>query len=144
MKFLCIFECFLVVYLFLLTKCSITYIWNMLLTSQALPFSADPPLLGSVSTFTHVCVCVCVISWLNCLISLVLDDKSFWNLLETFLGCFYTSSKWFWISCMSVSLLVGLLSYWNLTNIGISPVLDDISFWIFLEAFLGCLYTCSK
>ena len=34
--------------------------------------------------------------------------------------------------CMSVSLLVVLLPYWNKTNIGISPVLDDISFWKFL------------
>ena len=44
---------------------------------------------------------------------------------------FYTKSKYFWISCMSVSLLVSLLPYWNHVNIGISPVLDDIYFWIF-------------
>ena len=45
---------------------------------------------------------------------------------------------------MPLNLLVGLLPYWNYTNIGISPFLDAISFWNFLEAFLGCLYTCSK
>ena len=32
---------------------------------------------------------------------------------------------------MSVSLLVGLLPYWKYTNIGISPALDEISFWNF-------------
>ena len=41
----------------------------------------------------------------------VLDDISFWNWLETFLGLWYTRSKYFWFSCMSVSLLVGLLPY---------------------------------
>ena len=45
---------------------------------------------------------------------------------------------------MSVSLLVGLLPYWNLTNVGISPILEEISFWNFLETFLGCWYTGSK
>ena len=30
---------------------------------------------------------------------------------------------------MSVSLLVGLLPYWNYTNIGISPVLEEIWDW---------------
>ena len=68
-------------------------------------------------------------------------SEIFW---ETFPGCFYTSSKWFWIFCMSVSLLVGLLSYWNYTKIGKSPVLDKISLWNFLEWFLGYRYTCSK
>ena len=48
------------------------------------------------------------------------------------------------IVCMSVSLLVGLLSYWNYTNVGISPVLDEIFFWKFLETFLGCFYTIPK
>ena len=42
---------------------------------------------------------------------------------------------------MSVSLLIGSLPYWNYTNIGISPVLDEISFWNFLETFLVCWYT---
>ena len=36
-----------------------------------------------------------------------------------------------------VSLLVGLLPYWNQANIGISPLLDEISFWKFLEIFPG-------
>ena len=36
---------------------------------------------------------------------------------------------------MSVRFLVGLLSYWNKTTIGISLVIE-ISFWIVLEAFL--------
>ena len=45
---------------------------------------------------------------------------------------------------MSVSLLVGLLPYFNYRNIGISPVLDEICFWKFLETFLRCWYTSSK
>ena len=35
------------------------------------------------------------------------------------------------IVCMPVSLLVGLLRCWNETNVGISSVLDEISFWYF-------------
>ena len=41
-------------------------------------------------------------------------------------------------TCMSVSLLVGLLPSWSDTYIGICPVLDDISFWNLWERFLGC------
>ena len=71
------------------------------------------------------------------------------------------------IFCMSVSLLVGLLPYWNYTNMGISPVLEEIFSWFlalplpfgqcmeiscpgrniflkFLETFLGCFYTISQ
>ena len=61
-------------------------------------------------------------------ISQVLDKISFWFFLEIFLGWWYTCYKWFLFFCMSVSLIVGLLSYWNYTTIGISPVLDKISF----------------
>ena len=49
--------------------------------------------------------------------------------LDTFLGCFYSISKYLWISCLSVSLSVGLLPYWNQAKTGISLVLDEISFW---------------
>ena len=58
--------------------------------------------------------------------------------------CFHTRSKKFWISFMSVSLFVSLLPYWNYVNMGIYPVLDEISFWIFLETFLGYFWTVSK
>ena len=61
----------------------------------------------------------------------VLDEIYFWNFLEAFLEDLYTRSKYFWITCMSVSLLVGVLTYLNLANIGSSLVLDDISFWTF-------------
>ena len=71
----------------------------------------------------------------------VLDDIFFWNFLDTFFGLWYTSSKYFWFSCMFVNLLVGLLPYRNKTNIGISPVFDELSFWNFLDTFLRCLYT---
>ena len=46
--------------------------------------------------------------------------------------CWHTNSKWFWISCMSVNLLVDLPPYGNHTNIGITPLLDKIFFWNFL------------
>ena len=32
---------------------------------------------------------------------------------ETFLGCWYTSSKWFWFFVCLIRVLVGLLPYWN-------------------------------
>ena len=32
----------------------------------------------------------------------------------------------------------------NPTNSGILPVLDEISFWIYMDTFLGCWYNCSK
>ena len=133
-------------------------------------------------------------NWTNIGISPVLEETFFWNFLETFPGCWHTNSKWIWILCLSVSLLFGLLLYWNHTNIDnsssgwyilliflgdtlgtlihyfqiilifcmsvsllfgslsywnhinieISPVLDKIVFWNFLETFQGCWYTISK
>ena len=56
----------------------------------------------------------------------------FLQFLETFMVCWHTNSKWFWISCMSVNLLVDLPPYGNHTNIGITPLLDEIFFWNFL------------
>ena len=38
---------------------------------------------------------------------------------------------------MSASLLVGSLTYWNYTNIGMYQVLDEISFWIFFRYSLN-------
>ena len=55
----------------------------------------------------------------------------------------YTSSAYFPFPCMAVSLLVGLLPYLININIGIYPVLNNVSFF-FLETFLGCLYICSE
>ena len=100
-----------------------------------------------ILNFMYVCQSVCLLTSspkLDKGISPDLDDISFLNFFETFVGYFWTFSRSFWISCLSVSLLVGLLPYWNYDNTGISLVLDEISFWIFLEAFLGCWYTFSK
>ena len=58
------------------------------------------------------------------MISPVLDEISFWNFLETFPGCFWTFSKLFWIFCMSVSLVVGILPYWYPT------MLRYLQFWM--------------
>ena len=76
-------------------------------------------------------------------ISPVLDKRSFWNFSYTFQGCWYTSFKYFGISCLSVSQLIGLLPHWNYTNREISPVLDEQSFWNFLKIFCGCLHISS-
>ena len=46
-------------------------------------------------------------------ISPVLDEIFFWNFSETFLGCWHTKSKYFLHSCMSCSLLIGLLPCWT-------------------------------
>ena len=66
---------------------------------------------------------------------------SFWNVLDTFPGYIWTIFKLFWTSCMSVSVLVDLLPYWNYTNIGIAPILDKIFFWNFLDTFFRLWYT---
>ena len=73
-----------------------------------------------------------------------LDETSFWMFLETFLGYFWTVSKLFWISCMSVSLLVSFLPYWYYVNIEITPLLDEIFFWNFMEKFPGNFWTIFK
>ena len=105
-------------------------------------FLADPPLMGS-ALYLHLCVCpcmcacVCVISWLNCLISLVLDEIYFWNLLETFLWCLYTISKKLQISCMCVSLFLASLPYWKLVISGYLPswmrYISEIFWRLFLD-----------
>ena len=66
------------------------------------------------------------------MISPVLEDIFFWNFLETFRECWHTNSKWIWISCLSVSLLFGLLLYWNHTNID-----NSSSGWYIFLKFLG-------
>ena len=100
-----------------------------------------------ILNFMYVCWAVCMLTSLSKLdkgISPVLDETSFFNLFESFLGCSYTSSKYFKNSCIYVSPLVGLLPYWNYKNLGISLVLDKIFFWIFLETFPGYFWTISK
>ena len=67
----------------------------------------------------------------------------FIKILETLLGCFYTSSKYCQLSCMSVIPSVGLHTSWNKANNVTSPDLVEISLWKFLETFLGCFYTSS-
>ena len=46
----------------------------------------------------------------------------------------------FLISCMSVSPLVSLLPYWNQANTGITPVLNEIYFWIFGDIPKICVH----
>ena len=76
-------------------------------------------------------------------ISLVLEI-SFWIVLEAFLERFHNEVKYFWISCISVSLLVSLLPYWYYINIDISPILDEIFFWNFMEKIPGYFWTSFK
>ena len=98
--------------------------WNLTYSIFSWPTSG-----GVSSTFTHVRASVrpCVCHQLTKLFII------FWHSLVTFLGCLYTSSKYLQISCMSVSPLVGLFTYRNQANLGISPVLDDLSSLIFLR-----------
>ena len=48
------------------------------------------------------------------------------------------------IPWMSVSLLLGLVTYGNQTNIVITLVLNEISSWKFLETILSCWHNSSK
>ena len=76
--------------------------------------------LDAFNIIQHILYVCQSVSWLTSLLKL---DKyrdisgSGWDIflkfLETFLGCCYTISKYFWNSCMSVSLLFGLLPYLN-------------------------------
>ena len=64
---------------------------------------------------------------------------SWWDIFLKFYGdipeMFVHFYKHLQISFMSISLLAGLPAYWIWVNIGISPVLDDISFRIFWQIF---------
>ena len=80
-------------------------------------------------------------NYTNIGIATILDEMFFWNFLDTFFRLWYTSSKYFLFSCMSVSLLVDLLPYWYYTNIGIAPILDEIFFWNFSDTFFRLWYT---
>ena len=90
-----------------------------------LEFFVDIPvmlvhLFQIIMNFLYVCQSV---GWLTSLLKLYKyrDISSsgwdiFLNFFEISPGCWYTSYKWFWISCMSVSLFVCLLPYWNKTK----------------------------
>ena len=88
-------------------------------------------------------------------LSVCVQLNKLFNIFGSGLGIFLESSsnsprvfvnyfKYSCISSMSVSLLVGLLHYWKQANIGISPVLEWISFLNIFETFLGCFYTISQ
>ena len=87
----------------------------------------------------------------------LLDEKHFWIFLKTLLGCLHTNSKWFWISCMSVSLLVcyfsteirqiwGYLYFWMtyLSEIFLRHSLDigSLVFTLFGWAYILSLRFC--
>ena len=107
--------------------------------------------LGTLATNDsefHVFLSVCLSAYFLTKIILREICSSGWDIL---LECFGDISEilvfWFQIVlnfCMSITLVVGILPYSNQTNLGISPVLDEISFWIFMDTFLGYWYNCSK
>ena len=111
-------------------------------------FLADPPLVGSaLDLHLSVCLCVCVCmrhQLTKLFIYFVLDEISFSNLLEAFLGCMWTSSTSFNISWMFMVLLWIILLLKSSQHSHKNQVLYEMSFWIFLETLLGCLYTCTK
>ena len=97
--------------------------------------------LHTILNFLYVCQSV---SWITSLLKLDKYKDISSSRWDVFLksdwdisGCSYTGSKSSQISCMSVSLLVGLLSYWNYADIGISPHLDDIYFCNFWRLSLN-------
>ena len=83
------------------------------------------------------------VSWLTSLLILFKyrdNSSSGWDISLKFLGdnlrTFIHYIQIILIFFMSVSLLVGLVSYWNYVNTRIAPVLEQISFWRFLDTFL--------
>ena len=69
-------------------------------------------------------------SWLTSFLKLGLYwdiSSSGWDIflifMDTFLGCWHICYKWFWISCMSVSLAVCLIPYQN-------QIKGYIQFWM--------------
>ena len=75
-------------------------------------------------------------------ISLVLNEI-FW-LFKNIPWMFLHKFEYLPITYMSVSLLFCSLPFWNYVNIGISPVLDEISFLICLDTFPENFWTFSK
>ena len=102
----------------------------------------------NILNFLYVCQSVSWLTYLQKLDKYGDISSSVWDIflkfLEKFLECWQANFKYFFFACMSVSVLGGSLPYWNYINIGISPFLDEIAFWNFLETFLGCWYTISK
>ena len=92
-----------------------------------------------ITNFMYVCHSF---SWLTSLLKLCYyRDISccgrviFLIFLETFLGCFLHYYQIIMNSWMSVRPLVGIFLYRIYANKGISPVLDEIYFWIYLNTF---------
>ena len=116
--------------------------------------------LKIISDFLYVCQSVCCLTSLLKLgylwISPVLDELSYSNFLETFMGCLYDISTYFQISCMFVSLFTASLPYLQQVNFGYlwfwMPQLSQI-FWRHSWdvstlvpnnfRFLVCLSVCS-
>ena len=87
-----------------------------------LKFSGDVPGMSVhqfqiISDFLYVFQSVCCLTSLLKLgyiwISSVEHKLYFSNFQETFLGCFWTCSNYFQISCMSVSPFIASLPYWK-------------------------------
>ena len=94
-----------------------------------------------ISYFFYVCQSIfCLVSSLKIgqlLILLDLDEPSFSNFLDIFLGCLYISFLQFHIFvCLSVCSLPHFLTKKRLSLIPL--VLDEPSFSNFLEIFLQC------
>ena len=93
-----------------------------------------------ILNFVYVCQSI---SWLTFLLKL--DKKGYLQFLIRYLSENFWTHSWDVNTLVpndskkirvSLSLLTGLLPYWNSTNEGISPVPDEISFWNFLKTFL--------
>ena len=81
----------------------------------------------------------------NMRLSPLLYEIYFQNFLETLMGYLHTNSNHSeFLGCLVVSFWDLWSCFWNKTNMGLSPLLDEIYFQKILETLLGCLHTNSK
>ena len=58
-------------------------------------FSWPTVAVGQLCIYSCLCFCVSFRRWINYLTSLVLDEISFWNILETLLGCSWERERYY-------------------------------------------------
>ena len=99
----------------------------------------------------HVRLSVCLFAYLLTKIRQRYISRYGWDMFLEFFEDIPTLVQWFQIIliflyiCQSGSWYTSFIICDKFRqNIGITPALDDISFWIFLDTFLGCWYTCYK
>ena len=123
--------------------------WRAICLKSVWRHSGDVNIHATNDSICHVCMAVCLFPYFFTKISQRHISGSgrdilFWKFWRHswYVGTLVPINSEF--NCVSVSLVVGTLSYWNLTKLEISPALGEISFWSVMDTFCGCLYTCSR